>query len=57
MVKDVLIPLKAQLEDAQGKVTAMSTSNLLTLLPLPALGFLGLLHLAFALAGLALMLV
>ncbi|MDP2951728.1 MAG: hypothetical protein Q8O76_00240 [Chloroflexota bacterium] len=57
LIKDVLDPLPDQIADVRLKVLAISQSRLLAIAPLLMLGYFGLIHLAFALTGLALILV
>ncbi len=53
LVKQVLHPLPAQLEDVRQKVIGLSTSPLLVIGPFLLLAYFGVIHLAFALTGIA----
>lgn len=57
LIKDVLDPLPGQIADVRKNVLAVSQSRLLTFIPLLGLGYFGLIHLAFVLTGLALIVV
>lgn len=57
LIKNVIDPLPEQIEEVRVQVASASASPLLTLAPLVVLGYFGLIHVAFALTGLALLFV